>query len=919
MTTSGSNFLARSAVPVRLQQAGRAATTSSPVVFVSGPAGIGKTSLLDLVADRSQGALLPPIWQLARSEDLDQVILRGLGIALSQIVGEEDVTAVADRLRAAVAALAPRVGREVAAGFAMRLLDAASGGLASELRTRLTPLREEFAAQGAAGVAAALEGVLRPDPLAVVLEFATATEAVAGNRTIVLRIDQAQRLKEDGVRLLADLAERSPGGLRLILAWSTKREPDRDRLKRLLADAVDCLEIALEPLDQAELRAWAPPGLAAAPEQVLALTGGSPLVIDDATRFGLPDTNRDVIDELVDRALDRLDPEVRDVLCRIAVFGQRPPEPVLRALAEPADWPTVEAQLRQLGLLSGGEGAHGWLHELRRGVVVDALPEELRPAVARRAYELLRPYAEMDDSWQLELLMLARQAAQAWEPDSAERRVLELDWDQVATLAAHLELAPTSLPRVGAVQLLRYARNSWEGSAQVDAALESLVTSEELLTFGADRYPLLVKRDPSVDDLTALLCGRCIERLGRRPVPDLAGSIVLWGVREALGSPLERFARVGDADVHSLVRLADAVLPDHDRDNPPPALIAALRFRGSSVALVAAYESDAERDTALAALRDLHLPLFGKQLFVERAMALPSTPSASARWLRAVERLLGAEREGIDDVRESSPPPSLAESVRRKLRTYEAVFELATQEERWAMEMDRHMALVWTTQDEWLVEAEIHGGREGVTSTRMPSAFADDPLSYFRLEEALALSPEEKLVGPRSRTPPSTNDLPEIEACEQLEERAAAYDGTLPRAEVLLEPVSLQSRLEAALELELQTAIALAERLPFLQDRPAPSPLGLVLIIPSHSSAEGLDWGDSPACAFYWRQSEVTTVDVVALDRLDAPFEQAAVKALEGAGMELDQGHLHYGWSRLDLLLASVLGYRIESVALRWS
>jgi hypothetical protein len=862
---------------------------------------------------------MPPIWQLARSEDLDQVILRDLGITLSQILGEEDMTAVADRLRAAVRALAPRVGREVAAGFAMRLLDAASGGLASELRSRLTPLREEFAAQGAAGVATALEGVLRPDPLAVVLEFAMATEGVAGNRTVVLRIDQAQRLKEDGVRLLADLAERSPEGLRVILAWSTEREPDRDRLERLLADAVNCLAISLEPLNQAELRAWAPPGLAAAPDQVLALTGGSPLVIDDATRFGLPNTNRDVIGELVDRALDRLDDEVRDVLCRIAVFGQRPPEQVLRTLADPADWSRVEAQLRQLGLLSGGEDAAGWLHELRRDVVIDAMPENLRPAAARRAYELLRPYAEMDDSWQLELLTLARQAAPSWAADSAERRVLELDWDQVATLAAHLELAPAASPRVGAVQLLRYARTSWEASAQVDTALERLVTSEELLALGAERYPLLVKRDPFDGDLTALLCGRCIERLGRRPVPDLAGSIVLWGVREALGSPLDRFAKVGDADVHSLVRLADAVLPDHDRDAPPPALIAALRFRGSSVALVAAYETAAERDTAVAALRNLHLPLFGKQLFVERAMALPSAPSASSRWLRAVERVLGADRDGIDDVRESLPPPSLADSVHRKLHTYQAVFELATQEERWAMEMDRHMALVWTTQDEWLVEAEIHGGREGVTSTRMPSAFADDPLSYFRLEEALALSPEEKLVGPRSRTPPSTNDLPEIEALEQLEERAAAYDGTLPRAEVLLDPVSLQTRLEAALELELQTAIALAERLPFLEDRPAPSPLGLVLIIPSHSSAEGLDWGDSPACAFYWRQSKVTTVDVVALDRLDAPFEQAAVKALEGAGMELDQGHLHYGWSRLDLLLASVLGYRIESVAPRWS
>jgi len=300
-------------------------------------------------------------------------------------------------------------------------------------------------------------------------------------------------------------------------------------------------------------------------------------------------------------------------------------------------------------------------------------------------------------------------------------------------------------------------------------------------------------------------------------------------------------------------------------------------------------------------------------------MALPSAPTASARWLRAVERALGAERDGIDDVRESSPPPSLADSVHRKFHTYQTVFALASQEEQWAMELDRRMALVWTTQGDWLVEAEIHGGRDGVTSTRLPSAFADDPLSYFRFEEALALSPEEKLVGPRSRTPPRINDLPEVEALEQLEERAAAYDGTLPRVEISLDPVSLRARLEAALKLELQTATALAERLPFLEGKPRPSPLTLVLVIPSHANAEGWDWRGSPACAFYWRQSEVTSVDVVALDRLGTPFEQAAVEVLEGAGMKLDKSLLHYGWSRLDSQLASVLGYRIESINLSWT
>jgi hypothetical protein len=631
----------------------------------------------------------------------------------------------------------------------------------------------------------------------------------------------------------------------------------------------------------------------------------------------LPLSRDDAVGELLARAMQVLEEPVRDALRRLSVLARRPPAEELSELVAPHDWVQVEARLAEVGLLASTGESLPWIHDLRRQAVLATMEGTKRAAAARRAYDLLSARAAADDSWQLELLALARQAKETWEPTDPERRVDELDWDAISVLAAHFELAPTEDPAVGVDSLLRYARTSWDASPGVELSLEALQAQRLIFLKGTD-YPLRVRRTERLDRVQTLVCARCLERLGRRPVFDLAGSVVLWGAREALGSTLHSFARVGDADVHTLVRLAYAVLPDHPRDEPPATLISALRFRQVSVALVASYATTAERDAAKNRLSMLDVPLFGKQLQVGRVTELPSAPTPSGRWQRALERVLGVDRGGLDGNRELEEPLAKEVALARKLETYEVVWELAGDAERAAMDIDRHMALAWTTQDEWFVELEIHGGREGITSTRLPPVFSAQPLSFFRLEEALRLSDEEKLIGPRGRTPPPGRDVPEIEALEQLDERAGAYDGTLPPLPIEIAPDALEGMLTSALEGELEIARAFRERLPVGAAAEPVSPLGLVLLVPSRPDAEGWTVGGEPWCAFAWRRASCTTVTVRALDRIGSPFEDATTRALKDAGMVLDEDHITSGWGQIHSWLAEVLGYRTECIAPGW-
>jgi hypothetical protein len=861
---------------------------------------------------------------LRLSHDLEQVLLRQVAALLQAVADEENVEQMASRLLDASASLAVGAAREVVASVALRLFDVATGGLGPQLVERLRPLRDEFLSRGASAAADEVAEFLRPNPLDVLVGFLRVAVELS-DHPLTLRVDEAQNVDERGLRLLADLAMELPQGVRLMVAWRTTTEDERASLSRLkqLAPAIDYRE--LEPLTAAELTQWlaAAQAIGVDPREMLARTAGSPLVVSDALRQGLPSSEQQAVAELVGRAVSNLDESAASALFKLAVLSRRPPPHVLSALTglSACEILSVDEQLLDAGLVSGRAEDGPWLHELRRQAVLGLMTDErVRAETSRAAADALAGLAVSDDSWQPEQLRLVREARPTYDPDELEVVLLDLSWDRIALLAAHLELAAVDHPAVVVDPLLRYAREVWEARGDLVRELE-LLTQEGLLEMDDDSQR--VHRESWPAGAIALLCARCLEQLGRRPLADLAGSVVAVGLGRHLSGASGYFTRVGPADAHSLVRLAHAVLPGESREHLRPTLLAEVDFRDVPMPLVAWFDDAGRCTDALANLQGLTQPLFGKRLRVRSVTTLPGGPVPTERFMRSLEVALGVPRGGVDDVREASPAMSIDEYMNRRLQTLELLWELGSAPERAAMELDERIALAWTVLEEWFWEAEIHGGRRGVHPLPLSEQIQLGPLISFRLVETLALSPAERALGPRGQTPPPGHDLPEVDAVEHVLERAAAYNGTLPPRTVTIEPVALSQQLREALVRDWDSAASLRARL----NLPAPAAptfrLALTVLLPAAKDSSGLWARGVPWCVYAWERSDVIDARVAMIEGLsgggDGDELEQVDQVLAGQGVSRGPKVDSFGIAEAQSFLAEILGYRATDVVLRWS
>jgi hypothetical protein len=912
-------------VPARSVLADAIAASPTRLCVIAGGPGLGKSNVLWRVAEHPAAGLCVAPHDLRLSSDLQQVLLQQVAALLHTIADEENVEQIGRRLLTAAGSLAAGAARELATSVALRLFEVATAGVGPKVAQRLKPLYDEFAAQGTRSKAYEVGELLRPDPLDLLLEFLeVSTELTEGSLT--LRVDEAQNVDDRGLRLLADLSRALPDRTRVVVAWRTSTRAERDALVRLVELAPQLELHDLQPLTSSELNEWLQASQAAGldAEKVRELTAGSPLVIADALRRGLPSTQAGAVRELVARTLETLRPETRAALARFAVLSRRPPNAELLKIAEvdEPDLARIEVDFRDAGLFSGAGEEGPWLHELRREAVIDLLLDEpARAAACRAAADAIAPRAFVNDDWQLELLGLVRGAHSTYHEHAAERVLIDLPWDQVALLAANLELVERSQRMTAIDPLLRYARDVWHATGDLVAALEQL-TQAGLLQLRDDGGTPWVGRDPWSPAVAALLCGLCLEHLGRRPIRDLVGSVVTFGLQSLLGGAEGHFARLGDAGQHDLVCLAHAVLPGDSRAEPRPTLVARLSFRDVPMPLVAWYADAVSRDEAIAELRGFAQPLFGNQLRVQRVAPLPTGPEPCTRFLYALGRAMGVGREELDEAREASPPLSIDESLLRRLRTFDLLWELATPGERAAMELDERTAFAWTIQDDWFWEAEVHGGRRGVEEMRLAHAVRFGPLTRFRLVEALALTPDEDVLGPRGQAPPPGRDLPEVEAVEMALERADGYNGTLPPLVLPVEPSRLAELCREALERELVTAEHLRDRLPLPRSDRAPGalePWSLMLLVPATTSADEMWMRGEPWCVYAWESACRVDVQVAAIDGLSpGDTMMQAARALEDHGYEPRGRVESFGIALATDFLASVLGYRPQDLRLHW-
>lgn len=339
-----------------------AASGAGSCVLVEGPAGIGKTSLLDAATSAAQTCA-------STAGTIDGLDARVCRHRCTTAEAHQPFAAVIGLLAEAVFAR-PDDDFRGASALAVPLF-----------RDGETGHRGEF-------------------PLLHGLHWLTVS--LSEERPLVLVVDDVQWADPASVRFLRYLAERVAGHRILLLVGARTGEPSHPDLADLLERPQD--RLTLEPLSGDGVRAvtdavtgQSGPGVAALAAQVAGRSGGNPFFVHELLRHVTPgltgvDATPSSVVEAVQRQLATLSPPAGDVAVAVATLGEATSVGEVAALTGNDVRTTALAvdDLVAATLLDGGDPRR-FRHPLLRDAVAGSVPVGRRLDLAAACAQLLAP------------------------------------------------------------------------------------------------------------------------------------------------------------------------------------------------------------------------------------------------------------------------------------------------------------------------------------------------------------------------------------------------------------------------------------------------------------------------------------------------------------------------------------------------
>ena len=343
------------------------------LVAVEGEAGIGKSALLDLIAERSR---VPSLEVRCHEEERDQAF--GAIARLLRAIVEESSTR-------AVAALADETALEAAR-------------LVPEIRSLHTELAEAVPLSDPGARTTFFEGVW------------DAVIALRGERPTLVVIDDIHWLDDGSFEALAfGLRRDDLGSIKLAVSWRTEEVEPSHRLRRFVADldrSGGVLHMVLPRLERAEVvhlvAAAAPDSEPTLADTLYEESEGVPFFVVEYLRSQASATDPSGgIEGFVRSQVARLSPVAQQVLTAASVLGRSSDLDLLRAVAGRNDDETVEAIEELAGrhmLLERTEG-YDFAHEKVRQVVYgDASLARVRLLHGRAHEHLLKTLSQRPET-----------------------------------------------------------------------------------------------------------------------------------------------------------------------------------------------------------------------------------------------------------------------------------------------------------------------------------------------------------------------------------------------------------------------------------------------------------------------------------------------------------------------------------------
>jgi DNA-binding CsgD family transcriptional regulator len=183
----------------------------------------------------------------------------------------------------------------------------------------------------------------------------------------------------------------------LLLTYRSDELPADHPLRRVLGElpAANTTRIALARLSAAAVAILAARGSCSA-QRVFDATGGNPFYVTEllaSEGSGLPPS----VNDAVLARLSRLSPSAREVVERVSLFPTQVDASLLKAIA-PAPSAAIDEGLQQGLLVTQGDDALGFRHELAREAVHQAINPYRRAELHAAAFAALRAASDADES-----------------------------------------------------------------------------------------------------------------------------------------------------------------------------------------------------------------------------------------------------------------------------------------------------------------------------------------------------------------------------------------------------------------------------------------------------------------------------------------------------------------------------------------